>query len=134
MRVDGIPAVFHDHRSNQRRQSAGDPLYLSSCFTFYYFRRLKKKRGKESFRPFGTWRLSFVPQAVSFISFELYPYRPDGRTYFRYGGSHCLSRGGLRFEAARRASGNLAVLAGIFLRIIGSARTCPAILVITVSL
>ena len=36
---------------------------------FYYFRRLKKKRGKESFRPFGTWRLSFVPQAVSFISF-----------------------------------------------------------------
>ena len=36
---------------------------------FYYFRRLKRKSGKESFRPFGTWRLSFVPQAVSFISF-----------------------------------------------------------------
>lgn len=38
-------------------------------FTFYYFRRLKRKSGKESFRPFGMWRLSFVPQAVSFISF-----------------------------------------------------------------
>lgn len=36
---------------------------------FYYFRRLKRKHGKESFRLFGTWRLSFVPQAVSFISF-----------------------------------------------------------------
>ena len=33
--VDGIPAVFYDHRGNQRRQSAGDPLYLSSCFYIF---------------------------------------------------------------------------------------------------
>lgn len=35
VRVDGIPAVFHDHRSNHCRQSAGDPLYLSSCFYIF---------------------------------------------------------------------------------------------------
>ena len=35
VRVDGIPAVFHDHRGNQCRQSAGDPLYISSCFYIF---------------------------------------------------------------------------------------------------
>ena len=38
-------------------------------FTFLLFPTFKKEKRKESFRPFGTWRLSFVPQAASCISF-----------------------------------------------------------------
>lgn len=44
-------------------------VYFFLFLHFCCFRRLKRKSGKESFRPFGTWRLSFVLQVASFISF-----------------------------------------------------------------
>ena len=67
-------------------------------FTFLLFPTFKKETRKRKFPPL--WDVAFILCSAGsspLSHFELYPYRPDGRTYFRYGGSHCLSRGGLCF-------------------------------------
>lgn len=67
-------------------------------FTFLLFPTFKKEKRKRKFPPL--WDVAFILcSAGSFLYLILNYTRiaPDGGTYFRYGGSHCLSRGGLCF-------------------------------------
>ncbi len=66
-------------------------------FTFLLFPTFKETRKRKASAPLGRGVYPLFRRQSPLSHFELYPYRPDGRTYFRYGGSHCLSRGGLRF-------------------------------------